>query len=154
MPAPPTCPECGAQLPHGAPHGLCPKCLLLGGVAPPAQPGESAPTSPASSHDTSLRHSFERQIAMTFPSERCVYLLPSLLYDRGDAAEAALCCHDEMFAAFVAEGYYPHRLGIQSMGMLPPTQHDSTAVGLRLKQALDSAAILALGRYEPNPTNL
>src|SRR5260370_34092157 len=28
MPAQEICPECGATLPAGAPHGLCPKCLL------------------------------------------------------------------------------------------------------------------------------
>src|SRR6266436_398316 len=37
MPEQKTCPECGAALPAGAPHGLCPKCLLTGETLPPGQ---------------------------------------------------------------------------------------------------------------------
>src|SRR5262245_15238275 len=32
MPELTVCPECGAVLPVGVPYGLCPKCLLAGGV--------------------------------------------------------------------------------------------------------------------------
>jgi len=40
------CKECGADLPAGAPEGLCPKCLLKAGIAtqPPAEPS-SPPSS-------------------------------------------------------------------------------------------------------------
>jgi 4-cresol dehydrogenase (hydroxylating) len=101
-------------------------------------------------HEISLRHGFEPHIAMTFPSERCVYLLPSLLYDRDEAGEdeSAMRCHNEMFETLLAAGYYPHRLGIQSMGMLPPAESDYQAVWRRLKSVLDPAGILAPGRYE------
>ena len=92
---------------------------------------------------------------VTFPSERCVYVLPSLLYDRDDATDdaAAMRCHDELFKALMEAGYYPHRLGIQSMGMLPPAGDDSAAIWQRLKQILDPAGILAPGRYEPANIN-
>jgi len=100
--------------------------------------------------ETSLRHGFEPQIAITFPSERCVYLLPSLIYDREDAEDdsAALRCHDEMFQALLEAGYYPHRLGIRSMGLLPPADDDYAAVWDRLKEAFDPNGILSPGRYE------
>ena len=100
--------------------------------------------------EISMRHGFEPHIAVTFPSERCVYVLPSLLYDRDDAADdaAAMRCHDELFKALLAAGYYPHRLGIQSMSLLPPGDGDFAAVWQRLKTVFDPAGILAPGRYD------
>jgi 4-cresol dehydrogenase (hydroxylating) len=99
----------------------------------------------------SFENGFEPHIAITFPSERCVYVLPSLLYDRDDVVDdaAAFRCHDLMFKALLEAGYFPHRLGIQSMGMLPAPQDDYPAVWRRLKSAFDPSAILAPGRYEP-----
>ncbi|MEM7013040.1 MAG: hypothetical protein AAF585_16325, partial [Verrucomicrobiota bacterium] len=29
-----TCPNCGAELPKGAPAGLCPRCLMAGAMQP------------------------------------------------------------------------------------------------------------------------
>jgi len=100
----------------------------------------------------SFEHGFEPHIAIAFPSERCVYVLPSLLYDREDATDdaAAIRCHDQMFQALLEAGYHPHRLGIQSMGMLPSPKDDYEAVWLRLKQAFDPSGILAPGRYCPD----
>ena len=97
-----------------------------------------------------FRHGFEPHLAMTFPSERSVYVLPSLLYDRDNAAddEAAMHCHDDLFGTLLKAGYYPHRPGVQSMGLLPPSRDDSAAVWRRLKHALDPVGILAPGRYE------
>jgi 4-cresol dehydrogenase (hydroxylating) len=100
--------------------------------------------------ELSFKHGFEPQIAITFPSERCVYVLPSLLYDRDVAVEdeAAMKCHDEMFVALLKEGYYPHRLGTQSMGLLPGPADDYAAVWGRLKKVFDPEGLLAPGRYD------
>src|SRR5437016_4631795 len=35
MPAKRLCPECGSNVPADSPQGLCPKCLLQGGMNPP-----------------------------------------------------------------------------------------------------------------------
>src|ERR1043166_2361955 len=43
MPEKGTCPECGATLPTGAPHGLCPRCVLIGETLDHSNPGEAAP---------------------------------------------------------------------------------------------------------------
>src|SRR5690349_4611884 len=43
MPAQANCPECGAVLAIGVPHGLCPKCLIKVGLAAAAAT-ESGPT--------------------------------------------------------------------------------------------------------------
>src|SRR5579883_2606410 len=49
MPARTTCPDCGARLPPGAPHGLCPRCLLLGPTGVPAPRDDFEAKSSASS---------------------------------------------------------------------------------------------------------
>lgn len=108
-----------------------------------------------SCREISFRHGFEPHIAITFPSERCVYFLPSLLFDRDATGEdeAALRCHDEIFTALMDQGYFPHRLGIQSMGLLPKPNDDYATIWGRLKKAFDPAEILAPGRYSPNNRN-
>ena len=87
---------------------------------------------------------------MTFPSERCVYVLRSLLFHRDDPAEdqAAVACHHEMFEALLKAGYSPHLLGIQSKGKLLAAEDHYAAIWQRLKQAFDPSAIFAPGRYE------
>jgi predicted Ser/Thr protein kinase len=48
MAAPLVCPQCGSEIPSGAPAGLCPKCLVLAGLEsqPPADP-KRWPTQPS-----------------------------------------------------------------------------------------------------------
>ena len=41
---PPTCPDCGTEIPTGTPEGMCPQCLLGGGLDPD---GETLPSNPA-----------------------------------------------------------------------------------------------------------
>ena len=93
---------------------------------------------------------FESQIAFITPSERAVYLFPSIVYDRlvSGEDERAMACHDRMFSALTAEGYHPYRLGVQSMKALPPTADGHDRVVERIKNLLDPARILAPGRYE------
>src|SRR5579884_1107887 len=40
------CPQCGLDLPQGAPEGLCPRCVLQAGLpgAPTIAPASTAPT--------------------------------------------------------------------------------------------------------------
>ena len=56
------------------------------------------------------------------------------------------------FAELIRIGYYPFRLGIQSMGSLPPSADDTGRLLERLKNVLDPNHILSPGRYEPKPT--
>ena len=43
MPDTRRCPKCGAELSEDAPEGLCPKCLLRGGMADTAPPVHTPP---------------------------------------------------------------------------------------------------------------
>ena len=81
---------------------------------------------------------------MSALSSRTVRFFVSILYDRGteNADQNAMQCHDELQAALLTEGFYPYRLGIQSMDAVAPSP-----LLERIKAALDPKRILAPGRY-------
>jgi 4-cresol dehydrogenase (hydroxylating) len=115
--------------------------------------GEHAAAAIVVAEEVMPAHGFEPLLAIVAPSERCLYVLPLLTYDRdvnGDD-DRAKACHDALVARHQGLGYLPHRLGIQSMGALPAPVDDSAEVLRRIKRALDPAGILAPGRYDGAP---
>ena len=54
---------------------------------------------------------------------------------------------DAMMRELCAAGYHPFRLGIQSMGAIPPPSDDSARLLRALKELMDPAHVLAPGRY-------
>lgn len=99
-----------------------------------------------------LRHGFEPLLACLAQTERCLYLVPLIIYDRRLAGEdaRARACHDELLTRYVELGFLPYRLGVQSMGALPPSVDDTDALLRRLKRLFDPAGLLSPGRYEPS----
>jgi len=99
---------------------------------------------------TAEEFGFEPQIAFIFPSERAVYMFPSIVYDRDVSGEdeKAIECHDKMLNSFIMAGYYPYRLGIQSMAALTGTNSHYDELVSRIKNLLDPDSILSPGRYE------
>jgi 4-cresol dehydrogenase (hydroxylating) flavoprotein subunit len=97
-----------------------------------------------------VAHGLEPMLAMVGQTERVVYLIPLLIYDRDvpGADEEAMRCHDAILAKLNAAGYPPYRLGIQSMGAVPAPRDDHGALIARLKRALDPNDVLAPGRYD------
>jgi 4-cresol dehydrogenase (hydroxylating) len=95
-------------------------------------------------------HDLEPMLAMVGQTERALYLVPLVIYDRDapGADEAAMRCHDAIIAKACAAGYPPYRLGVQSMGALPAPRDDHGALLARLKKALDPNDVLAPGRYD------
>jgi 4-cresol dehydrogenase (hydroxylating) len=99
------------------------------------------------------RYGFEPGLTIQAISERVVYVVGSISYDRdapGDD-ERALACYHEMTATLAAAGYPPYRASIAGMGAagddgLTPVD-DSVRVLQALRQALDPRGILAPGRY-------
>lgn len=98
---------------------------------------------------TLLQHGFEPMISLTLMTERTVGCVVSIIYDRDVPGEdeRAKACHEELLKRLIASGYYPYRLGIQSM---PVMQHAGPFGQFlkRLKKELDPGHILAPGRYE------
>lgn len=100
--------------------------------------------------ETMFAHGFEPMLAMVAQTERVLYLIPVLVWDRDVPGEdeRALACHAEIVARLSAAGYPPFRLGVSSMDALPAPRDDHGAVLARLKKALDPNDILAPGRYD------
>ncbi len=95
-------------------------------------------------------HGFEPLTAMVAQTERSIYLVPLVIYDRDIEGEdeRAMQAHDALLAELVEKGYLPYRLGIQSMSALPAPDDDHGALLRRIKRALDPDDILAPGRYD------
>jgi 4-cresol dehydrogenase (hydroxylating) len=99
--------------------------------------------------DIANKYGFEPHIAFIFPSERAVYMFPTIIYDRDIQGEdgRAMACHDEMLQAMIAEGYFPYRLGIQSMQALPKPVDGHDKLVAQIKNLLDPNHILSPGHY-------
>lgn len=118
-----------------------------------------APIIPMTRHDVAAfraiiepimaRHGFEACITLTAVNERCFDCTLPLLYDLDDPGEAAraLACYEELSARCADGGYFPYRLGLQSMDK--ETARDDTfwTVVSTIKRALDPANIMSPGRY-------
>lgn len=96
------------------------------------------------------RYPFEPAISMTMVTERSLSSIISISYDREVPGEdaCAMACYQELFESLMAAGYYPYRLGIQSMGQLKSEDPCHKKMLQTLKKALDPNNILAPGRYE------
>jgi 4-cresol dehydrogenase (hydroxylating) len=112
--------------------------------------GEQVAAVAALCEEIVFRHGFEPQVALLAVTERLVYVAASIVYDRDVPGEdaRAMACHDELFAKLLERGYYPCRLGLQSMELLPRADDDGAAVIARIRRELDPHGILAPGRYE------
>lgn len=120
--------------------------------ASPALPfaGVDATAAVKIAEEVIFAHGLEPLLAMVGQTERTLYLIPLLIYDRDvpGADEQASSCHDALLARLSEAGYPPYRLGIQSMGAAPRPYDDSGAALARLKRALDPNDVLAPGRYD------
>jgi 4-cresol dehydrogenase (hydroxylating) len=97
------------------------------------------------------KYGFEACITLTAVNQRCFDCTLPVLYDRSrpEEAEKAQACYQELLNVSRAAGYFPYRLGVQSMAGEMATGDVFWNVVQRLKQALDPNGILAPGRYAP-----
>lgn len=98
---------------------------------------------------TTLEHQFEPLISMTILTERCLGCVIAIAFDREVPGEdeRALNCYYDLSKQLNQAGYYPYRLGIQSMNTLEAGEDSYHNLLSRLKQALDPNNVLAPGRY-------
>lgn len=97
-------------------------------------------------------YGFEPAISISLLTERAICSVISISYDRAVPGEdeRALTCHRKLIESLNEHGYYPYRLGVQSMAHMDQTSSQSRLL-LELKTLLDPAGILAPGRYQPAP---
>lgn len=101
--------------------------------------------------ETFARHGFEAAITVNLMDTKAMEGVVSLAFDRRNAEQArrAHACIQEMEARYMAQGYPPYRVGINSMHQVvdPADPFWQTVRGL--KQVLDPNGIIAPGRYNP-----
>lgn len=122
--------------------------LWLAPIAPLS--GRHAQTIYRIAAETMLQHGFEPMASITLLTPRAMDCVLGISYDRDVPGEddRALDCHETLLDRLMAEGYYPYRLSLASMGRLPPPQSGYAAFHSAVKSALDPSGILAPGRYE------
>jgi len=100
-------------------------------------------------HDIAPRHGLEPLITFTTLSDRLFDSTVPLVFDRTNpqAVAAAAACYQELLHAGRAKGWFPYRVGINTMPTLVGMQSDAAAFHTRLRADLDPHDLLAPGRY-------
>ena len=99
--------------------------------------------------DTLFKYEFEPQQSMTLLTERVLNCVITIGYDREVEGEdqKALSCYEELMNKLTESGYYPYRLGINSMDIMAKGENDYNQLLKNLKNTFDPNSILSPGRY-------
>jgi hypothetical protein len=99
--------------------------------------------------DIAPRHGLEPLITFTTLNDRLFDSTVPLVFDRTQpqAVAAAAACYQELLQAGRAKGWFPYRVGINTMPTLVGMQSDAAAFHARLRVDLDPHDLLAPGRY-------
>lgn len=99
--------------------------------------------------ETMQRHGFEPAVTITLLTERTIDSVVNVAYDRDidGEDERAMACHDDMLKQFCDLGFYPYRLGLQTVGKMPPRSVEYERFITGIRDHLDPNRILAPGRY-------
>lgn len=94
-------------------------------------------------------HGIEPLITFTSLNDRLFDSTVPLLFDREkpEAVAAAAACYQELLDTGRAQGWFPYRVGVNTMQTLADLQTDSSAFQARLRKDLDPHDILSPGRY-------
>ena len=95
------------------------------------------------------RDGFTAYTTLNFVTDQSAEVVINLAFDRRDpaAADSARRCVDELTASYIAMGYPPYRVGIQSMGQVTNPDDPFWQTVQSLKAVLDPRQIIAPGRY-------
>lgn len=140
-------------LPSGEMHPDRDHCGVI--WVPPLVPltGDHVRAATTLIHQVCFAHHMEPHTTLACIGERSLVITVALLYDRDGVGEdeRAMKCHDVLLQELAAAGYFPYRLGVQSMHGLPQAVDDSALFQQRIKTALDPNNILSPGRYDFRP---
>lgn len=95
------------------------------------------------------RHGLEPLITFTTLSDKLFDSTVPLVFDRenSEAVAAAAACYNELLHAGRAQGWFPYRVGIDTMSTLAGFMSDSKRFHDRIRKDLDPHDILSPGRY-------
>ena len=96
------------------------------------------------------QYNFEPLITMTAINSRALCCVMSICYDKLDAKETGRAseCYDSMLDLLTANGFIPYRSSVPSMEKLGQGKASANEVSKQIKRVLDTANILAPGRYQ------
>jgi hypothetical protein len=99
--------------------------------------------------EIAVRHGLEPLITFTTLSDRLFDSTVPLVFDRNkpEAVAAAAACYQDLLHAGRAKGWFPYRVGINTMPTLGGMQSDAIAFHERLRAGLDPHDLMAPGRY-------
>lgn len=97
-------------------------------------------------------HGFDFFVTFSTVNERSLAGVMTIAFDKEDPDERqrAEACYRACFAALMAAGFVPYRVGIQSMPDLAQGSEGFWPIVAKLRAALDPDGIIAPGRYEPD----
>lgn len=100
-------------------------------------------------HAIAPKHGLEPLITFTTLSDKLFDSTVPLVFDRQNpkAVAAAQACYNELLDTGRAQGWFPYRVGVGSMGKLVALQSESKTFHDRLRKDLDPFDIMAPGRY-------
>lgn len=106
-------------------------------------------------NETLAVYEFEPIISITLLTERCLSCVAIISYDRNVAGEdeRAMECYKNLIEKLTQAGYYPYRLGIQSMDGFTAEEDVYKQMLAKIKSTLDPSQVLAPGRYSGWRTN-
>jgi 4-cresol dehydrogenase (hydroxylating) len=101
-------------------------------------------------------HGFDPVMTMSLLSERSLTNVISISYDREVAGEdaRAMACHRALEKSLADAGFYPYRLGVQSMTSYASTHGCHDRLVDEINRAVDPNHILSFGRYQPNENSI
>lgn len=100
-------------------------------------------------HDILPRYGIEPLITLTTLSERLFDSTVPLVFDRSNpkSVQDAQACYQELLHTGRAKGWFPYRVGVNTMPALQKMQVLSRAFHDRLQTSLDPHDLMAPGRY-------
>jgi hypothetical protein len=100
-------------------------------------------------YEVAPKHGLEPLITFTTLSDKLFDSTVPLVFerDRPEAVAAAQACYAELLDTGRAKGWFPYRVGVDTMSKLTEMQSDSWQFHDRLRKNLDPDDILSPGRY-------
>ena len=96
------------------------------------------------------KYGIEPLITFTSLSDKLFDSTVPLIFDRSDsqAVLAATNCYESLLAEGRALGFFPYRVGVNTMDALSEMQAGSAAFHARLRNSLDPDGLISPGRYQ------